>query len=803
MVTTVKSANLGFPRIGAQRELKKLVESYWAGKTSGAALAAGTADLRAKHWQLQKAAGIDLIPSNDFALYDQVLDVIALFDAVPAIYRSIADPVDRYFAMGRGLQDPARGVDVPAMEMKKWFDTNYHYIVPRLGVDTEFRLPADAAAIKPLAEFLEAKALGIQTRPVLLGPISFLLLSRPATTGFSPITLLPKLLRAYTDLLRQLQDAGATDVQLDEPALVLDLPATIHADLETAYAAIAAAAPQLKVTLATYFGGIEHQIAAIAKLPVHAVHVDLVRAPAQLAAVAEALAPTTKVLSLGLVNGRNVWRTDLHHALTLARHAVAVFGNKLDRLVVAPSCSLLHSPVALAQETKLDDDLRSWLAFATEKLDEVRVLQRALAEGPAAVAAELDANQRAIEARRTSARIHNPAVKARVAALTEADFRRPAPFADRWAAQQARLGLPRFTTHTVGSFPQTAEVRKVRAQFKRGAISEAAYWDFIFAETERCIRIQEEIGLDIISHGEFERNDMVEAFGELLAGYAFTQHGWVQSYGSRCVKPPIIYGDVHRPTAMTVDVITKAQAMTAKPLKGMLTGPITMLQWSFVRDDQPRQVTAYQLALAIRDEVVDLEQAGIKVIQIDEPAIREGLPLRHADWAAYLTWSVDAFKLSTSGVVNDTQIHSHMCYSDFNDIFEAIVRMDVDVLSVESSKSDLKLLAAFSTPGAYTNHIGPGVYDIHSPRVPSLAEFQARAADILSRLPADQLWINPDCGLKTRNWPEVRGALSNMVALARFLRDTVPETTKAAAAKVPVKAAAATGAVSATSTTRV
>ncbi|ORZ39880.1 cobalamin-independent synthase [Catenaria anguillulae PL171] len=614
-----------------------------------------------------------------------------------------------------------KGVDVPSLEMKKWFDTNYHYMVTRFAATTTFKL-ATGAANKPVAEFKEALALGIKTRPVILGP---------------------GLLKA----------AGATHVQIDEPVLVLDLTAQARAAFESAYAFLAPTLSGLDVTLATYFGGIAHHADLVAQLPgINTIHIDLVRSANQLDAVISAVKPTHKSVSLGLINGRNIWRADIHHALTLARHAIDALDGNHARVTVAPSCSLLHSPVSLAGETNgsLDDEIKTWLAFAVEKLAEVRLVQRALTEGSNAVADELVENHKAIASRRSSARIHNPSVKARVEALQPKDFTRPAEFPARWALQQAKLNLPAFPTTTVGSFPQTKEVRAARAAWKK-----------------------EDLGLDMLVHGEFERNDMVEFFGELLDGYAFTKNGWVQSYGSRCVKPPVIFGDVARPKPMTVDMITLAQKMTPKPMKGMLTGPITMLQWSFVRDDQPRRTTAFQLALAIRDEVVDLEAAGIKAIQIDEPAIREGLPLRRVDYEEYLQWSVDAFKLSASGVRDETQIHSHMCYSSFEEIMDAIIRMDVDVLSIESAKSDLKLLSAFDTH-AYPNHLGPGLYDIHSPRVPSVEEMVLRAKAILACLPhARQAWINPDCGLKTRGWTEVRESLRNLVTVACQLRESV------------------------------
>ncbi|KAL7749654.1 methionine-synthesizing 5- methyltetrahydropteroyltriglutamate--homocysteine methyltransferase [Sorochytrium milnesiophthora] len=773
----VLATNLGFPRIGANRELKRLVENYWAGKVDQKALVQGAKGLREDVWRLQQRLGLDHVPCNDFSYYDQVLDAAVTFDVVPDAYRAIDDPLTRYFAMARGRQVPASegqpAVDVPAMEMKKWFDTNYHHIVPRFEPSTSFKL----ANLKPLEEFLEAKQMGVHARPVIIGPVSFLLLGRSKTAGFDQLSLLDKLLPVYVDLLRQLAQAGADWIQIDEPCLVFSLPASALSAYEKAYARLAAdLSSSVKLLLTTYFDSIEHNLATVARLPVAGVHLDLSRQVADAAAtdathkLISAL-PKTTVLSLGLVSGRNIWKTNLHKALEVARAAVTAAGGDTDRILVGPSCSLLHSPVSLDSETKLDAEIKDWLAFATEKIGEIVTLKRALNEGDAAVAQQLESNKQSIDKRKHSSRIHNQAVKQRLQHLSPSDFTRHSPFVARWAVQQQRLSLPLFPTTTVGSFPQTKEVRQVRAQLKKGDITEQQYWDFINAETEKCVRFQEEVGLDVLVHGEFERNDMVEFFGENLDGYVFTANGWVQSYGSRCVKPPVIFGDISRPRAMTVEMSRRAQAMTTKPMKGMLTGPITMLQWSFVRDDQPRRDTAFQLALAIRDEVQDLERAGIQVVQVDEPAIREGLPLRRADWDAYLTWAVDAFLLATTGVADSTQVHSHMCYSDFNDIFSAIVRMDADVLSIENSKSDLKLLAIFDTQ-AYTNGIGPGVFDIHSPRVPSQLELQTRVQQMLERggLKRDLLWVNPDCGLKTRGWKEVGEALTNMCTVAKELR---------------------------------
>jgi len=756
-MTTV--TNLGFPRIGARRELKRALESHWRGESDAAQLQATAAALRARHWRLQREVGVDVPPSNDFSLYDHVLDTAFLFDAIPARYRALADrdPLAAYFAMARGLQQP--GIDVPALEMTKWFDTNYHYLVPELHAGQRFCLRGD----KPLAEYREAKALGIQTRPVLLGPVSFLLLSK-TTDGSDPLDLLDALLPAYAQLLEALKAEGAQWVQLDEPALVQDLDDAARAAFQQAYARLADTR-RPDILLATYFGALDDNLALATSLPVQGLHVDLVRAPEQLDAVLRAL-PASRVLSLGLVDGRNIWRNPLDGALVLARYALGHRGG--ERLWLAPSCSLLHCPVDLALEKKLDPELRGWLAFSRQKLGELRLLADAL-DGRAGAEAALAPAREAAESRRRSPRVHDAAVKARVAALTAADARRATPHARRLPLQAATLRLPPFPTTTIGSFPQTAEVREARARHRAGRLADADYEAFLAAQTEQCVRAQEQIGLDVLVHGEFERNDMVEYFGEQLDGFAFTGNGWVQSYGSRCVKPPVIYGDVSRPAPMTVRWSRYAQSLTDRPMKGMLTGPVTVLQWSFVRDDQERAQTCRQIALALRDEVADLEATGIAAIQIDEPALREGLPLRRAQRPHYLAWAVEAFGIAASGVADATQIHTHMCYAQFNDIIDSVAALDADVISIETSRSRMELLDAFARFD-YPNQVGPGVYDIHSPRVPDSAEMVAllrRAAEVL---PAEKLWVNPDCGLKTRGWAETRAALEAMVAAAKVLR---------------------------------
>ncbi|MCD7060202.1 5-methyltetrahydropteroyltriglutamate--homocysteine S-methyltransferase [Pelagibacterium xiamenense] len=751
------SANLGFPRIGAHRELKKALETYWKGETGISDLSATAAQLRARHWHLQKEAGIDVIPSNDFSLYDHVLDTSVLFGAIPRRFEPLrdGDPLTLYFACARGT------ADAPAMEMTKWFDTNYHYIVPEFTRDQDFAL----ASRKPIDEYLEARAQGIETRPVVLGPVTWLSLGKSRDDGLDPIDLLDKALPAYAELLAALKATGAQSVQIDEPVLSLDLTDKQRAAFVKAYEVFAAVAPD--IMLATYFGPLGDNLPLAVNLPVAGLHIDLARAPEQLEDVLAATRTRNTVLSLGLIDGRNIWRADLAEKFRLVRRAWDLVGP--DRLQIAPSCSLLHSPVDLELETALDDEFRSWLAFAKQKLGEVQALTLAIQRGESAAREAFSASKSAIASRTASPRTTNQSVRRRVAAIRPDDLRRDNPYAIRQQKQADRFGLPLFPTTTIGSFPQTQEVRKARAAHKRGELDTAGYDAFLKQETERSVRIQEELGLDVLVHGEFERNDMVEYFGEQLDGFAFTKNGWVQSYGSRCVKPPVIYGDVSRPGPMTVTWSAYAQSLTKKPMKGMLTGPVTILQWSFVRDDQPRSETCRQIGLAIRDEVLDLEEAGIGMIQIDEPALREGLPLRRKDWQAYLDWAVDCFRLAASGVADRTQIHTHMCYAEFNDIMEAIAALDADVISIETSRSDMELLDAFRV-FAYPNEIGPGVWDIHSPRVPGQTDMEALLKKALAAIPARRLWVNPDCGLKTRDWPEVKASLEHLVAAAATLR---------------------------------
>ena len=762
-MTTVTT--LGFPRIGAKRELKRALEAYWRGETDADALQRTARGLRETHWTLQRDAGATQVPCNDFTLYDHVLDAAFGFDAIPERYRALADadPLAGYFALARGHQKG--GIDLHALEITKWFDTNYHYLVPELHAGQRFRLRGD----KPVAQFLEAKALGLDARPVLLGPVSFLLLAK-TTDGSDRLALLDRLLPAYADLLQRLADAGAEWVQIDEPCLVLDLDDAARAAYRRAYDALSRSACP-KLLLATYFGALADNLPLAASLPAAGLHVDLVRAPEQLEAVLGQL-PEGRVLSLGLVDGRNIWRSDLDRALELARRARGRLGD--GRAWLAPSCSLLHVPVDLDHEKALPADLRSWLSFAKQKIGELRALADALDGLPGGDAKLADARDR-IASRKASPRVHRQAVAARVAALVPGASNRGSPFAVRDAAQAGRFGLPAFPTTTIGSFPQTQAVREARAKHKSGKLSDADYEAFLEAETENCVRFQEAVDLDVLVHGEFERNDMVEYFGEQLDGFAFTKNGWVQSYGSRCVKPPVIFGDVSRPAPMTVRWSRYAQSLTKRPMKGMLTGPVTVLQWSFVRDDQPRAATCRQIALALRDEVQDLEAAGIGIIQIDEPALREGLPLRRSAWKSYLDWAVDCFRISASGVKDETQIHTHMCYSEFNDIIEAVAAMDADVISIETSRSRMELLDAF-VKFRYPNGIGPGVYDIHSPRVPDEREMVELLHKARGVIPAAQLWVNPDCGLKTRGWPETRAALEAMVAAAKALRGEAART---------------------------
>jgi 5-methyltetrahydropteroyltriglutamate--homocysteine methyltransferase len=756
--------NPGYPRVGAHRELKKASEQYWAGKTGREELFAVARKIREQNWKLQQDAGIDLIPCNDFSFYDQVLDTSLMLGVIPQRYNAVLTEneknkeIDLYFAMARGYQKD--GLDITAMEMTKWFDTNYHYIVPEFTANQQFRLFSE----KIFDEFNLAKQVtGSIPKPVLIGPVSYLLLGKEKEAGFDKMDLVKKLVPVYIWILKRLQSQGAVWVQLDEPFLTMDLSQKDKDAFVFAYKEIKKQCPELKTLLTTYFEGLNENTSLAVNLPVSALHIDLVRAPKQLDEVLT-LMPETLSLSLGVVDGRNIWKNDYIRSLAHIKKAIAVVGK--DRLMIAPGCSLLHTPFDLDLETGIDPEIKNWMAFAKQKLNEVNELSEII-EGNNEL---LRANIEAISTRNISKLIHKQVIKQRVEAITNADATRTSKFPSRQKIQQGNFHLPLFPTTTIGSFPQTDEIRQLRARLKKGELTPEQYDTEIEKATIDAIRWQEEIGIDVLVHGEFERNDMVEYFGEQLDGFLFTKNGWVQSYGSRCVKPPVIYGDVSRPKDMTVRWSGFAQANTDKLMKGMLTGPVTILQWSFVRDDQPRSETTFQIALAIRDEVVALEKAGIKVIQIDEPAIREGLPLRKADRAAYLDWAVKAFRISASGVQDETQIHTHMCYSEFNDIIEHIAMMDADVITIETSRSQMELLEAFSD-FKYPAEIGPGVYDIHSPRIPSVDEMVSLLEKAAVLLPVGNIWVNPDCGLKTRKWPETQAALKNMVQAAKAARE--------------------------------
>ncbi|HHP7237610.1 5-methyltetrahydropteroyltriglutamate--homocysteine S-methyltransferase [Longibacter sp.] len=768
----VQSSVLGFPRIGVQRELKHVQEDYWSGDATESDLRSVGRRLRKRHWEKQADAGIDFIPSGDFSFYDHVLDTACMVGAVPERFGWNGDEVDfdTYFAMARGLQekDVDRGADeggAAALEMTKWFDTNYHYLVPELQPDQKFEL----ASTRVIDAYIEAREAGIQTRPVLLGPVSFLLLSKleDARGDAHVLDLLDDLLPVYETVLRRLRTAGAEAVQIDEPCLVFDLDDAARPAYRSAMQRLRSAAEGLDLHLTTYFDGVQHHADLVLDLPVDVLHLDLVRTPDQLEALLLCI-PDDMTLSLGLVNGRNVWRADLDERLEIAQTAIDALGR--DRVIVGTSCSLLHVPVDLETEEQLPETVTSWLAFATRKLDEVAALADACNGDAEAAAPAFRASRAARASRKASDAVHDADVQERAASIAPEDLKRDTPHASRRTVQNEHLDLPMLPTTTIGSFPQTDDIREARRRYKDGDITEETYESFLKREIAQTIEAQEDIGLDVLVHGEPERSDMVEYFGQQLDGFLFTENGWVQSYGSRCVRPPIIYGDVKRTDPITVRWSSYAQSLTNRPVKGMLTGPVTMLQWSFVRDDQPRAETCRQIAFALRDEVADLENAGISVIQIDEPALREGLPLRESKWDAYLTWAVEAFRLASSGVNDRTQIHTHMCYADFEDIIEAIADMDADVISIESSRSRMELLDAFEAFD-YPNQIGPGVYDIHSPRVPTTDEM----ADLLNRaltvLNPGQLWVNPDCGLKTRRWVEVKPSLRNMVEAADRIRE--------------------------------
>lgn len=755
----IRTHNLGFPRIGAHRELKLALESYWKGESSRQDLIAAGAELRWRNWEDQST--LDFLPVGDFSFYDQVLDTSFLLGHLPARFRNFSGhPLDNYFRVARGQSAPASaGAGVAAGEMTKWFDTNYHYIVPEFDNGTSFQLDAS----RLVDQIREARGnRNTAVKPVIIGPLTYLALGK-SQDGIDKLRFLPALTRAYRQLLEQLQAEAVEWVQIDEPILVTELTFKWREAFEEAYAELSTG--RIKLLLATYFGRLADNLSLVARLPVHGFHFDAVRAREELNDVLQTL-PSDRVLSLGVVDGRNIWKSDLNALLDLLEPIAQSLG---DRLWIAPSCSLLHVPVDLQLEDKLDPEIRSWLAFALQKLEELRTLRAAINHGRDAVAGELAANRSALASRRRSSRVTNPAAKATVAQVSAEMGNRRHPYSVRAKKQSELLRLPLYPTTTIGSFPQTVEIRQARNHFKAGKLDRESYVKEMQAAIANSVRKQEELGLDVLVHGEAERNDMVEYFGEQLEGYAFSQFGWVQSYGSRCVKPPILFGDIRRPKPMTVEWIRYAQSLTAKPMKGMLTGPVTILNWSFVRDDQPRSVSCLQLALAIRDEVLDLEKAGIRVIQIDEAALREGLPLRKSEWQEYLDWAILAFRIAANGVADEVQIHTHMCYSEFNDIIASIARMDADVITIETSRSNMELLEAFNSFD-YPNEIGPGVYDIHSPNVPSRQQILYLMRRAAGKVPARRLWVNPDCGLKTRQWNEVVPSLTNMVAAARILR---------------------------------
>ncbi|MFB7470597.1 5-methyltetrahydropteroyltriglutamate--homocysteine S-methyltransferase [Kitasatospora sp. NPDC056184] len=754
----------GYPRQGRNRELKKAVEGYWKGTVTADALLAAAADLRRGNWQQLIEAGVQEVPTGDFSLYDHVLDTTVAVGAIPARHRAAveADPLDGYFAMARGTQD------VAPLEMTKWFDTNYHYLVPELGPDTVFV----ANPAKAVGELREALALGHDARPVLVGPVTYLLLAKPApgvAADFQPITLLDRLLPVYAQLLADLRAAGADWVQLDEPALVQDrTPAELNAAAR-AYRDLGALADRPKLLVASYFDRLGEALPVLAKAPVEGLALDFTGpAAANLEDLAGVGGLPGKRLVAGVVDGRNIWINDLERSLA----TLATLLGLADRVDVAPSCSLLHVPVDAALEREVEPQIARWLAFARQKAEEVALLARGLREGTGAITAELAANRADLASRATSPITRDPAVRARAAAVTAADARRAQAYPERAVAQRARLGLPLLPTTTIGSFPQTTELRVARADLTAGRIGAAVYRERMEAEVREVIAYQEKAGLDVLVHGEPERNDMVQYFAEQLTGYLATRHGWVQSYGTRYVRPPVLAGDISRPYPMTVGWFSYAQGLTDRPVKGMLTGPVTMLAWSFVRDDQPLADTARQVALALRDEVVDLEAAGAAVVQVDEPALRETLPLRAADRPAYLAWATEAFRLATSGVRADTQIHTHMCYAEFGAIMTAIDELDADVISLEAARSHMEVAGELAAAG-YPREVGPGVWDIHSPRVPSTEEAVRLLRAGLAAIPAERLWVNPDCGLKTRGWAETRASLESLVTAARRLREEV------------------------------
>ncbi|NJX15611.1 5-methyltetrahydropteroyltriglutamate--homocysteine S-methyltransferase [Tamlana crocina] len=766
----MKTTILGYPRIGNKRELKKACEQYWSEKTDLESLQKTASEIKRKNWLQQQEIGIDLIPSNDFSFYDQVLDMCFSLGCIPERFKSIDqnDTSKLYLAMARGLQE--NGIDVTAMEMTKWFDTNYHYIVPEFEKNQSFSF----FSRKVIDEYQEALNLGIKTKPVLIAPVTFLLLGKEKETGFNRMDLLKNLLPVYFEFIEELVQLGVEYIQFDEPCLALDLNDNERQAITSTYQQIAQKFPSLKIYLANYFDCYGENLETALNLPVDTLHLDLVRCSLQLDDIlnSEHYNPKTK-LALGIVDGRNIWKNDFEASLkTIVKASEKI---PSENLWIAPSCSLLHVPYDLEHEQNIDPNIKQWLAFAKQKLEEVIALKNLASNENESFLYLFEENKLANINKQQSKLIHNEAAKNRILNLKASDSLRNSTFPERQQKQKQALNLPLYPTTTIGSFPQTKEVRSWRLKHKKGLLPTPDYDKLIANEIKASIRFQERIGLDVLVHGEFERNDMVEYFGENLNGFAFSDFGWVQSYGSRCVKPPILFGDVSRKNAITVKWSAYAQSLTNLPVKGMLTGPVTILQWSFVRNDQPRATTCNQIALAIRDEVADLEKNGLKIIQIDEPAIREGLPLKKSEWNKYLNWAVNAFKISASVAKDDTQIHTHMCYSEFNDIISSIADMDADVITIETSRSEMELLDAFVN-FKYPNEIGPGVYDIHSPRVPSLEEIEHLIHKAKRVLPKEHIWVNPDCGLKTRDWPETKSALENLVSVAKKLRkeETVP-----------------------------
>jgi 5-methyltetrahydropteroyltriglutamate--homocysteine methyltransferase len=754
--------NLGFPRVGMKRELKFALESYWKGELSRQELITLGKQLRAQNWSIQ--SNLDLVPVGDFSFYDQVLDLSFMLGNLPNRVRDYTgDKLDNYFRLARGRSVANSGATlsddgVAAGEMTKWFDTNYHYIVPEFTSNSDFKL--DATIL--MNQITEVQSKSLKPKPVVISPVTYLWLGKSKDNS-NKLELLDRLLPVYEELFEKFEQAGVEWVQVDEPILVTELEKPWQEAIKQAYHYLSKG--KVKILLATYFGTLAENFEVISELPIDGLHIDAINAMDEIEKISNQL-PKNRILSIGVINGRNIWKTDLNKTLDWLEPISKSFG---ENLWIAPSCSLLHTPVDLDSETKLNPEIKNWLAFSKQKLDELQILALALRGGREAVASELAENKAAIQSRTNSPLVHNPRVQEALSKIKPELGARTSDYKQRALKQSAIFNLPKYPTTTIGSFPQTTEIRQTRSQFKSGAISEAVYKKTMEAEIARSVREQEKLELDVLVHGEAERNDMVEYFGEQLNGYTFSQFGWVQSYGSRCVKPPILFGDISRPKAITVGWSSYAQSLTKKPMKGMLTGPVTILNWSFVRDDQPRSVSCYQLALAMRDEVLDLEKAGIKIIQIDEAALREGLPLRKSQWKQYLNWAIESFRITANGVKDETQIHTHMCYSEFNDIIESIAQMDADVITIETSRSDMELLDVFDK-FKYPNEIGPGVYDIHSPNIPTIEHVVNLMKKAEGRIPAERLWINPDCGLKTRQWAEVIPALKNLVEAANMLR---------------------------------